>query len=214
MAATVKIDTRKLERALKVAPGIMAERLKKAADRVGARYRGHHRRQRIISGSRPIEAGKVRARSGGKNKISFKKAFGWAVKGNRLDNLRLDMTAKGFVAVRQEFGGVVRPRRGKYITVPMPEAKDVHGFIKKKSRDYLRSGRLIVIRSGKKRFLALPQKGKPPRLLFHLVRSVKLSPRLHYRGRTGEWKAYKPKAMRDFQYAVRAAIRAALKSGK
>jgi len=200
MAISVVVDTKRLERAFQLAPKVLRERLYKAAGRVGSRYLGYHRARRLKSPSGGIPEKGVRARA--RFKANFKKE----VSGNTLDSLKLRIYAKGEVARRQEFGGAVRAKSGKYLVVPMPAAKNAKGFVKKKAYDYLRSGRLIPIKRGKKTFLALKRAKNQLQFFFHLERTVRLKPRLGFLRYRGEWGAFKPKGMRDFQYGVRAAI--------
>ena len=81
-------------------------------------------------------------------------------------------------AAMQEFGGTQRPRRGQYLTVPLPDALTAAGALR--ARFAVPGGLrqvpgLFLIRSGAGNLLIVERKGKSGiRALFVLRRSVKI----------------------------------------
>lgn len=81
-------------------------------------------------------------------------------------------------ASTQEFGATIRPKRAKWLTVPLPAAMDKRGImLLPKARDYPRT---FIAKSRKGNLLIFQKIGKRKIIpLFVLKKSVKIPPRLN-----------------------------------
>lgn len=95
-----------------------------------------------------------------------------------LGGLRLKVFSAGVkYADIQEHGGIVRPKKAKFLAIPQPAVKTPSGVARYASpRNY--PGETFVFRSKKGGLWIAEKKGDKIRLLWHLVRSVRIKGRL------------------------------------
>jgi hypothetical protein len=92
----------------------------------------------------------------------------------------------------QEYGGTIRPKRSKWLTIPLPDALTASGVARYQSARYLfdtypkqmsvvrsRSGRLFIVSRGKPG--TKPRKNAETVWLYILKKESKVPPRLGYR---------------------------------
>ena len=213
MAANdIKLDSRRLERALSRAPGLIAKAMVKSGNRVGKRYANFHKKERLSGprgnkGVKGTKRGLVGARK-------------WKATGTTLQNAKLVMEVKSRrIAGEHERGANIVSRRG-FMALPMPAARNPNGRVSKVARNQLKRYRSIldaqaagnVARSEKGRrlksplfafkarsgkiFIARRNRGGKPTLLFHMRKSVRLRPRLDY---YAKWREFTPKAMKIYR---------------
>jgi hypothetical protein len=120
------------------------------------------------------EADSVRSRTGllfGSFQKEIRRAGG-------LGGLRLKMFSAGVkYADIQERGGIIRPKKAKYLAIPTPAVKTPAGVARYKSpRDY--PGETYVWRSKRGSLWIAESKDGKVRLLWHLVKSVRIKGRL------------------------------------
>jgi hypothetical protein len=111
---SIQVDARKLSQALERMPELMARRGQAAFSRAGNDFTGG-----VIKrmGKYPNAPG------GGLNIRSarLRDSIGFAVTGDSLGTLQLKVFSAGVpYANLQEYGGVVRPKTGKFLTIPTP----------------------------------------------------------------------------------------------
>jgi len=73
------------------------------------------------------------------------------VGGQRLRDVALRVYITLPYGVTQEFGGTIRPKRAKYLTIPTPAALDPSGILKKTAREYRAEGGTFVFNTPKRR---------------------------------------------------------------
>lgn len=79
----------------------------------------------------------------------------------------------------QELGGVIRPTSKKFLTIPSPYAKTESGVADKPARSFENTYFLRMKVDGKDKLFLMQRTGKSVRLLFTLVRKVKI-PATHW----------------------------------
>lgn len=80
-----------------------------------------------------------------------------------------------------ETGGTIRPRSARYLTVPLPAARDASGMpIKKSARDW---DKTFVMRSKNGNLIVARRVGRTVVPLYLLVRQIAIAPRLGMRQR-------------------------------
>lgn len=100
------------------------------------------------------------------------------IKGDNLDNLVAEFGGI-FYARIHEYGGTIKARRAKYLTIPLPDALNADGTPKKASaRDW---GKTFIIQSKKGNLLIVRREGKNLTPLYVLKPSVYIAPRLNLR---------------------------------
>lgn len=97
-----------------------------------------------------FESGGLKSRSG-----ALKRSIKFAVAGSTLDDLRLRMSSEGDLvyAKVQEFGGVIRPKNGKFLTIPTSFNKTPGGSTR------FPSARALISQNPKDTFFAKSKAG-------------------------------------------------------
>lgn len=108
--------------------------LRKALSRTGAFHREKVTRNRFGPYRGKSYANKLQRRSG-----ELINRTGFAVTGNRLENMRLAMFNTAEHALIQELGGTIRPKRGTFLTIPTRAALTPGG---------VQSGKFAIRRGG------------------------------------------------------------------
>lgn len=216
--ATVTINSKRLERALRVAPQALYRELRNVAGRVGDRYLGHHRAKRMRA--RVNKRGEISGEGvhgtkiGPSGRPGLRSQFSIRVSGGNLKTLQLKMYTRSYVAKQHEFGETISAKSGKALALPMDAARNSQGRVTPKARRLLKGKQLFVIRrkSGKA-FLARYQRAKGGKKLvfwFHLASRARIKPRLGFRK---EWRPYRRKVIGEFNRAVGRALKTARMAG-
>lgn len=205
MTFSANVDTRRLRLAMRRAPGRLAAEMRKSFDQHGFIFEGHVR-STLFGGDPGLtgHTGKL-ARSVGHTRPE----------GGKLGDLRMRVFVGGGVAPYariQEFGGVVRPKRSKYLTVPLPDNLTAGGVARYKSARDLFGSRpkdTFIARSRAGNLVIGLREGDDVKWLWLLRKSVRLKPRFGFR------KAFRSSAMqRDRTTRFDAAVRRALQGGR
>src|SRR5262245_34306084 len=114
----LKVDTKKLEKALAAAPGELDHAMVAVANQVGKRYLGYHAARRLRG---PPGVRGTRARGGGFLLRGPKAPFRYVIQGNQLANIVLEVAAKSPIAVVHELGKEIVARSGGSMVVPLPQ---------------------------------------------------------------------------------------------
>lgn len=217
-----RVDIGKLVGVLKKLPSAIDVEMRKAFNQHGLNFRASMIRDRFtgFTTSAPREGGRNQNRTG-----TLRRSFGSEVVGGlgKGTPLTLAVFSSGVKYARiQEYGGEVRPKSSKYLTVPLPDAMTRSGVVRASARQLFQQypDQMSVIRSPKSGQLFIVSDGKPgaknPRgknaetqWLFVLKKSVELKPRLGFRD---QWAS--PKMRQDRANLFNAAIdRAAARAG-
>lgn len=183
----LEIHAERLEKALRAAPLEMRKELASVMLRAGVLHENIIKRRQFSGYRGESYANRLQRRSG---------ALANAYRLSRPTASRLEMTAGIRSGIRgseyariQEFGGTVRPKRGKFLTVPLPRALTPSGVlsgrykIRKSGTGYTtdagptfifkgKSGKLLVgIKTGKR---------DTPTAFYVLKRSVTIKPRFGF----------------------------------
>lgn len=147
---------------------ILSAELKNFLDSVAAALVQRH------SGAWPGGTGtKTLSRRSGNLVASIEKSV--RITGTTFGNLEGHIAA-AFPGVVHEFGATIRPKNGKYLTVPLPAALDSRGVpLKKSARDWANT---FVARSKKGNLLIFQRRGSQIVPLYVLKTSVKIPARL------------------------------------
>lgn len=163
------------------------------------------------------EGGLLQNRSG-----MLRRSFGFGVTGGLKDgyDLTLLVYSSGVKYARlQEYGGTIRPRRAKYLTIPLKDALTPSGVQRYSSaRDLFtyhpdqisvvrspKSGKLFIVSDGRPGAKTAKGKNSQTQWLYILKKSVTIPPRLGFR------KTFKSPVMAgDRQARLRVAVRRAL----
>lgn len=190
--ARVNLD--KIVRLLKKLPGAIDIETRKAFKEHGLAFREAMIRERFtgFTTSAPREGGRNQNRTG-----TLRRSFGSEVVGGlgKGTPLTLAVFSSGVKYARmQEYGGEVRPKSSKYLTVPLPDAMTRSGVVRASARELFQQypDQMSVVRSPKSGQLFIVSDGKPgaknPRgknaetkWLFVLKKSVTIPPRLGFR---------------------------------
>lgn len=165
------LDTRAFERAMRAAPERLYVGLRAA---IGA----HHRRHLAAFRGGRFHAGRsgagVQTRSG-----ALGRSFGVEIRGTDLDSLIVLTRSSGVPYARiQEAGGIIRPRRSRYLAIPLGAAKTPSGVLRAPPRAWADT---FVRRIGGGRLLIMQQRKGGAVPLFLLTRGpVTLRPRLGF----------------------------------
>ena len=217
-----RVDIDKLVGVLKKLPSAIDVEMRKAFRQHGLNFRASMIRDRFtgFTTSAPREGGRNQNRTG-----TLRRSFGSEVVGGlgKGTPLTLAVFSAGVKYARiQEYGGEVRPKSSKYLTVPLPDAMTRSGVVRASARQLFQQypDQMSVIRSPKSGQLFIVSDGKPgaknPRgknaetqWLFVLKKSVELKPRLGFRD---QWAS--PKMRQDRANLFNEAIdRAAARAG-
>lgn len=218
-----RVDIDKLVGVLKKLPSAIDVEMRKAFRQHGLNFRASMIKDRFggfqSSAPRP-EGGKMQNRTG-----TLRRSFGSEVVGGlgKGTPLTLAVFSSGVKYARiQEYGGEVRPKSSKYLTVPLPDAMTRSGVVRASARQLFqqypdqmsvirspKSGQLFIVSDGKPGARNLIGKNAETQWLFVLKKSVELKPRLGFRD---QWAS--PKMRQDRANLFNAAIdRAAAKAG-
>jgi hypothetical protein len=127
------------------------------------------------------------------------------VGGSFIDNIYGIIGGASYLRIN-EFGGVIRPRNGRYLTVPLPPALHSNGTPKKRSaRDW---NDTFIQRSRNGNLLIFQQRGRDIIPLYVLKEQVYIPPRL---GLTLTLDQFISVFLRDVANRVRAEFRSALR---
>lgn len=152
--------------------------------------------QSLISSARTFVQGTfVRNRLSGRPGLQtgggdLRRSFNLAHTGNDLRSFRLVEFTTSPSAVLHEKGGVVRPRKSKYLAIPLGEAKTAAGV----ARASVRSYKDTFVRPSPRRsaLVVYQRRGSRSVALFLLLRSVTIPARL---GFEAEWRTDQPGRM-------------------
>lgn len=184
------VDTRQLRRALDRVPGALFRELKVEFRGILIDFQREHTR-RFMSG-RPG----LHRRTG-----TLARSFLFRVEGDRISNLQGVYFTNLVYAGIHEFGGVIRPRRRKFLTIPLPAAKTAAGVARGGARDFPNT----FVRRGPSGNLIIYQKRPkgPPEPLFLLKREVRIPPRLNL---LAFWNSQRRRHVARVDQAVRRAL--------
>lgn len=154
--------------------------VKRALDRAGAAHTRTMTRRFVPYGS----GDPIQTRSG-----ALRRSFGWETRGTGLDT-ELAMFSAGLPYARmQEYGGTIRPKNKRYLTIPLPDALTPAGIMKGGAR-LVSKGSKYTTADGDPTFIFRSKAGKlligsrakngATKLLYVLRPSVTLKPRLGF----------------------------------
>lgn len=165
----ITISAERLARAIERVPREVTESVAAAFERSGLEFVGEMKKR---FGARKD---RLRVRSG-----KLREGIGYRVTGRgRLDDLKLTVFVSGVVYARiQELGGEIKPKKGKYLTVPSDSNSRNDGSLRyATSRQAQQAGAkfIVIKKTGKTvRLVAFTEKGKIKEVLFWLVEKVEL----------------------------------------
>lgn len=124
---TITVDARAVDRALKESPDRVRDSMTRSFRRIGIKWEGSVKKG--FTGYSGQSGSRLQNRSG-----NLRRSIQFRV-GNpkRLDDLTLRMLAGGGAAPyahSQEYGAVIKPKKRKYLTIPMPDALTPSGVVK------------------------------------------------------------------------------------
>ena len=88
-------------------------------------------------------------------------------------NFVMELESKAPYAAIQEHGGVIKPKKAKYLTVPLPAALTPAGVLRKEAREYPNA---FIQRSRRGNLIIFDQRGNKIVPLFVLKKEVKIPP--------------------------------------
>jgi len=174
---TTEIDTRALERALKIAPRVLKFELADGLDRIGKGFLKRFRQQQLQGPPG------VRGASGHGLFGTFKRVFFVAPE---IEGMGIEVFSESKIAKLHETGGTVRDPGGKRLAVPLSARTEMFTPSGKLRARYkrpkeLKNVRPIWIKSKGKTFLARIKRGSEKILpLYVLKRQVRIKPRLGF----------------------------------
>jgi hypothetical protein len=191
-----KVEINDLRNALRKVPEAMDKELRVAFRDHGFFFRATmiERQFTGFTTSAPREGGRVQNRSG-----LLRRSFGSEVAGglNKGSPLTLVVFSSGVKYARmQEYGGTVRPKRGQYLTIPLPDSMTRSGnprypggarqlFTQYPKQISIvkspKSGKLFIVSDGKPGTNATKGKNAQTQWLYILKKSVTIPPRLGFR---------------------------------
>ena len=190
---------KRLQKLLAQLPAELTNAIKGAARTVGDRYVTFHRKARMRAAlnktgrPRPMGEG-IHATAGKEGRPGLLKTFRTKIEGSRLANLTLRIWTPNIIALQHEIGARLRPRRGKYMAIPM-QAAQVQGRTSRVAARQAKQRRLVFFRTKSgKAFLARKPNARDRKagrrgltFLFHLVKKIQLKPRLKFRETWRTW---------------------------
>lgn len=214
-----RVDIAGIKRAFERFPKALDTELRRALTQHGQFFTAKMVKDRFTGYSG--ESGeKLQNRSG-----MLRRSFGSTVVGGIGQSTPLTLVAysQGVIYSRlQEYGGIIKPKKAKHLTIPLPDALTASGVPRYPSARYLferypdqvrvitaRSGRKFIVSEGKPG--SKPPKKKQPDLvwLYQLKKSVKVPPRLGFRA---TWKS--SELVQDRVARINAAVKAAAGKAK
>lgn len=228
MAIDLKIDSKAVQGLLKKGPGALERSMRAGGNRIGARFVRFHRKERLRGGEgiKGTPKGLVRRRK-------FRTTGSGL--GSLVTRIWVQRGVPARIAGEHEVGATLLPRRGPFLILPMPAAKTKAGKVKRSARRLLEQTRhafqagtgvqlrkisttkkgkqtsrrvnsLFTLRSRDGRlYLAKPNRGGRPTLMFHLQSRVQLRERF---GWFDTWKKYRPQLVMEMNRALKFALRA------
>lgn len=127
-------DIARLRRGFKRAPELMAREARAALRDAANTWQGKVVRENF----RPFSGNKNDTKTLQSRSSFLRRSLGHRIEGDNLSNLSVSVYSSGVKYARiQEYGGDVRPVKGKYLTIPLDAAMGPRGVPKKSSvRDY------------------------------------------------------------------------------
>lgn len=171
MVASIKVDVRSVNAALRKLPDVITARARKSLTDSGNEFVG----AMFKSFGTP---GRNRSRSG-----LLRGSIQFVVEGAKFDDLRLVVYSAGVVyANLQEHGGTVRPKPPlKYLAIPIDDNLTPAGVATYPSAKALRGKGTFVLRLKSGGLYIVRREGDDLKFLFKLVRSATVPPRLGFR---------------------------------
>lgn len=181
-------------RALSRLPGALDKEMRQAFKEHGLAFQARMIRERFVgfTGIRGREGGRNQNRTG-----MLRRSFGSEVYGGGDGKpLTLAVFSSGVQYARiQEYGGVVKPKRSKYLTIPLSDNQTPAGVTRYPSARELfqvygeqirvakspKSGQLFIVSDGKPGSKSKRGKNAETQWLFVLKKSVEIPPRLGFR---------------------------------
>jgi hypothetical protein len=119
---------------------------------------------------------------------ALRRSFGFELRGTGVD-ISMRLFAAGLPYARvQEYGGVIKPKNRRYLTVPLPDALTPAGVLKGGARLVSLGGSKYATADGEPTFIFRSKAGnllvatrRTHKLLYVLKSSVKLEPKLGFR---------------------------------
>jgi len=203
----VKVDSARLQRLFKLAPNELKQAVTATAGNVGKRFIGYHRARRLRGppGVRGTRRGFL-----SRNLIDY------TVKGTTLNNVVLDIRTKSRIPAEHETGKEILARDGKSLLVPMPQnGKFPTRAQLRRARGLAKAGKLIRIDAKDGKTYLGERRGRRGllRLLFVLLKKVKMKPRLAF---YATWREFKSsgQARKLFYSGISFAINAARRKAR
>ena len=190
------IDTKRFQQAVKKIPAALNIEATKALKEHGTYFTARIKKGQFTgyTGRQGTEGGLLQNRS----KL-LRNSFGFEVSGSISTGSQLTLTvfSSGVKYARlQEYGGVIRPKRAKYLTIPLRDAMTASGV--QRYPDGARglftsypdqmsvvrspkSGNLFIVSDGKPGAKTAKGKNSKTQWLYILKKSVKIPPRLGFR---------------------------------
>ncbi len=216
----IKINTKRLEKALKTSPEELNRVMPGVAFDIGKRFRGTFRAKRLRGppGVRGTRQGLLKD-----------SAFNIDVSGSNFSQLRLKVSSRSPIAFLHEKGGITPGKKGGSLAVPFSslskaERKSARQLLRQSSRvlqarsagfdlvtnkgSKLKSLELFVTKGKGGTALLVQRVGKRLRVLFHLQRRVRNRPLL---GFFDTWNENRPQAIKLFNRGIGFALAAARK---
>lgn len=185
----VKVDWKRLNEAVQKVPLALYSRFRK-------RMTDHHRRFEHRLKTDNLKGGGVHRRSGFLSRGVQTKTSGTGVR-----DVEVSTYIFGVPYARvQELGGVIRPRRKKWLTIPLDAAKTGSGVLRARAPFWEDT---FFRRSKKGNLILWQKKGDEIIPLFVLKKQVRLKPKL---GFMRLWKHMEPAWAREFNRAVDEAL--------
>ena len=169
------LDVRKLQRKLGITSAQLKLELREAFQQILQQWEAFG--QDRISGGYP----RTSSTQGLVNRSGALRrgGLGIEVTGTEINSLRGEGQIRLKYGVTQEYGGTIRPRNGKFLTIPLPAALDPSGIARFSARDLPRDETFVLRPREDERNRAYIVRRTPDGLqyLFVLVRSVKVPAR-------------------------------------
>lgn len=126
---TYTIDARKVEGLIEAFPETLGKGMRRAFDTTGQVYEDNMKREHFTGAGKdsfinPFKD-KLRTRTG-----KLKQGIQYRLRGKTISQLGLSMISRGPSVFLHEFGGTIKPKRAKYLTIPTREAMTRGGAVK------------------------------------------------------------------------------------
>jgi len=173
MSITVKVNSQRFRDLLKRTPGIINDGLNVTANQVGIDFERRFKKDRMKRSSDAIDG--LRTRTGN---LSQKFTRAVISEGNTR-TLALGFSGVPYARIH-EFGGTIRPKRAKWLTIPVGPALTASGVARGPARSF--NLKFVPVSKAFALLVGTAGKGKKAAeaVFFVLVKSVKLRPRLGF----------------------------------